>query len=293
MGKNNMRILKGLSPRARELVSLDFRKGNQATVDATDYVSELELGRTIDTTPIHAVVDEAMKRFTKLDPWKSDPWLGPRIHSTLRLTRREAADKRLWEYLTVIEFPNYVRWRWADEESDSPVTLDRFLGEDSKNAIARLWWASELTRNGFDYSRTEKALDISRFSVSWFKLNVLHHRPAALASVDFLATFGVNGATSAQGQIMAKAVNLALRTVCLDSLAASPPTDAEAVREWIAEKIDETTMMNELPKGPDEAPVSDADIAAVRNLLDDLAVRINLAEAKAPKRGRPTKAEMV
>ncbi len=65
--------------------------------------------------------------------------------------------------------------------------------------------------------------------------------------------------------------------MCLDALAASSPTDAEAVREWIAEKIDDSTMMDELPRGPDEAPVAEADIATVRKFLDDLAARIQLA----------------
>jgi hypothetical protein len=83
---------------------------------------------------------------------------------------------------------------------------------------------------------------------------------------------------------MAKATNVALRTLCLDALATSPPTDAEAVREWIAEEIDETTMMDELPRGPDEAPVPDTDIAIVRKFLDDLAERINLADVKAARR---------
>lgn len=287
-----MSILKGLNPGARVLVTEDFRKGDPATVDAADLVTELELGRKIDLAPFRTVVEESMRRF-EFEPWKSDPWLGPRVHATLRLTRREAADKRIWEYLTVVEFPDYVRWRWSQENTDDPVPLDRFFGEDSKNALARLWWACELTRNGSSYAKGEIALDNSRFSVSWLHLILTHHRIAALAVVDFLHDFQGKGTTDTQGQVMAKAVNIALRTVCLDALATSPPTDAEAVRDWIAEKIDETTMMDELPKGPDETPVPEADIAVVRKFLDDLAVRINLTEAKAKKRERKQKAEPI
>src|SRR5205814_1781923 len=155
------------------------------------------------------------------------------------------------------------------------------LGEDSKNALARLWWATEMTRNGSCYARSEKALGISRFSVSWLHLILTHHRAAALAVVDFLHDFQGKGATDTQGQVMAKAVNVALRTVCLDALAVSPATDTEAVGSWIKEKIDETTMMDELPKGPDEDPVPEADIEAIRKFLDDLAARISLSEVKA------------
>ena len=59
------------------------------------------------------------------------------------------------------------------------------------------------------------------------------------------------------------------------------------MREWIAEKIDETTMMDELPKGPDEALVPPADIASVRKFLDELADRIRLSTVKADRRPTP------
>jgi len=289
-----MSILKGLNPSgARNLLTEAFRKGDQESVDATDSITELGLGRKIDITPIGAMIFEAMKRFDEFQNLESDMWLGPRIHATLRLTRREAADKRIWAYLTVVAFPNYVRWRWAQENPDEPVPLDRFFGGESKNALARLWWTVELTRNGTDYKPAEAALRISQFYPSWLGLNFLHHRPAALAAVRFLSEFAPHGATTLQTRVMATAANLALRTVCLDALAPSLSTDAEAVREWSTEKIDETTMIDELPKGPDETPVPEADIAVVRKFLDDLAVKINLAEAKAKKRGRLPEAEPV
>jgi hypothetical protein len=102
--------------------------------------------------------------------------------------------------------------------------------------------------------------------------------------VDFLSNFQGAGASDIQGLAMAKATNVALRTLCLDTLAASPPTDAEAMREWIAEEIDETTMMDELPRGPDEAGVAEAEISTVRKFLDDLAERIQLAGAAKTSR---------
>lgn len=109
-----MSILMGLNPGARALVTEDFRKGEQTAVDVTDFVTELELGRKIDLAPLHAVVQEAMKRY-EFEPYKSDPWLAPRVHATLRLTRREAANQRIWAYLALVEFPHYVRWRWEGE----------------------------------------------------------------------------------------------------------------------------------------------------------------------------------
>jgi hypothetical protein len=285
-----VRTLKGLSPSARVLVNdRNFRAGEVPAVDASPFICELRLERSIALAPLRAVVDEAMRR---LDPRQSDAYLGPRVHAALRLTRRESADKRLWGYLTVVEFPDYVRWRWRNpDHAELPVPIDRFLGEDSKNALSRLWWAAELTRNGSDYSPTVAALSESRFSASWLMLNLMHHRAAALAVVDFLSSFGGDGATDMQGLVMAKAVNVALRTLSLDSLSSTSGTDAEAVREWCLHEVDETTFLksHELPKGPDEAPVPASEVAAVRNVLDLLADRIKLQDAK-PNRRIPARA---
>lgn len=283
-----MRILKGLNPGARSLVTEDFRKGDPATVDATDFIAALELGRTISIEPIRSVVNLAMERF-EFDPWKSDSWLGPRIHATLRLTRREAADKRIWNYLTVMEFPDYVRWRWSPTDEEKTIPINRFIGENTTQSVARLWWAAELTRNGCRYEPAVKALSLSQFFV-WQGLNLIHNRAAAIAAVEFLSTFGEMGASNPQTHKLAGAANVALRTVCLDDFAQNPSPDAEAIREWLTEKIDETTMIDELPKGPDEASVPETDIAVVRKFLADLAVSIKLTEVKS---GRPSKAELV
>ena len=67
-----MSILKGLNPGAQVLVTKDFRKGDPATVDATDFVIELELGRKIDMTPIETVVCEVMKRFDEFQKLDSE-----------------------------------------------------------------------------------------------------------------------------------------------------------------------------------------------------------------------------
>jgi hypothetical protein len=285
-----MSTLRGLKPEARTVVSENFRTGAQETIDFGPFlVEEKDLGLkwSIDLLPLRNVIEEAMKRF-RPNSTESDRWLGPRVHAALRLTRREAADKRLWSYLTVVEFPGYVRWRWQEPDNhEDVVPVDRFLGEDSRNAVARLWWAAELTRNGKDYGPTVKALANSRFAVSWQHLDALHHRPAALAVVEFLDQFGGEGATDPQGQAMAKAFNLALRTLVLDALCDNAATDAQALREWCCMPIDLTKWMGEqLPDGPDEAPVPAEAIAAVRAILNRLAASIDLATVRSIRRSR-------
>lgn len=281
-----MTTLKGLTSAARAAVTEDFRRGEVPAVDVSAYTVDLPFDRPVSVEPLRELIQAAMTKFGN-DPAKSDPWLGPRVHAAFRLTRREAADKRLWQHLAVAEFPDYVYWRWGKEGVEKEVPLDRYFGEDTKQALSRLWWIPELTRNGPDYARAAAAMGISRVAVSWMQINLSHHRPCVLAVVDFMRQYQGRGATDTQGQTMAKAVNIILRTVCLDALAANSPTDADAIRDWVRGKVDATLLMrDELPDGPPEEPIPDGDIATVRRLLEDVAVRINLSEVKTPKRPR-------
>ena len=273
-----MSVLKGLTPAARAALSDDFRRGEVKAVDVSAYTTDIDFGRPVSLDPLRELVEAAMTRFGN-DPSASDPWLGPRVHAAFRLTRREAADKRLWQHLTVVEFPDYVRWRWGNVAGEKAVPVDRFFGEDSKNALARLWWIPEVTRNGPDYARCVAALGISRFAVSWMEIKLSHHRPCTLAAVDFLQALRATGRVDDLGQRMAKAVNAVLRTVSLDTLVPNPATDAEVIREWVKGKVDVTLMMDEWPTGPEEEPIPEGDIATVRKFLDDLAQRINLTGA--------------
>jgi hypothetical protein len=275
-----MSELKGLSAGVGSLVrDENFRIGSQSSVEYESHLVDLDLDRDVSLEPLQEILEEGKKRHST--KWsETDGWLAPRVHATLRLTRREAADRRLWAYLNVAAFPDHVRWRWLDDQDEpsTAVPIDRFLGEDSKNHLGRLWWGAELTRNGDDYTRTEKAFRNSRFSVSWQVLDMMHHRPAALAIVDFLEQFNDGkGATDSQGTRMARALNAALRTLALDAVAANPAPDVEAFREWINERIDPTKMMDELPRGPEEKDtISEEAIAEVRKYLDSLAQAIGL-----------------
>lgn len=272
-----MKILKGLSSAARTALSDEFRRGLVPAVDVAEYEEAHDFNRVIDLEPLREVVEIAMKQ---PDRRTSDAWLGPRVHAALRLTRREAADRRIWQYLSIAEFPEYVHWRWKQDDEERPIPYERFVGGEKHNAFGNLWWVSELTRNGNDYKTAETANSISRFSVSWLTLNAMHHRPCALAVVDFLNDLRTAGPNDEQSQKMVKAFNAVLRTTSLDAFVPNHPTDSDAVRDWIAETIDVTTMVDHLPIGPDEAPVHQDAIDIVRKFLDDLAVRIGIVTKK-------------
>ncbi|MGO9463935.1 MAG: DUF6339 family protein [Isosphaeraceae bacterium] len=288
-----MTPLLGLLPSVRSLLDENFRSGATTTIDADRHVVDLQLGRKIDLSSLIAVVDEAIHRY-RHNPDQSDQWLAPRVHATLRLSRREASDKRVWNYVNIITKSDYVRWRFgeSDEDGNSVVPLDRFLGEDSKNALGRLWWIAELTRNGSSYFETADILKTSRFFVSWHPLDAMHHRPAALAVCRFVREFNDGKRMSnAQSKRLAKAFNLRLATLPLETISANPVVDTVAIKDWCAERIDETKFMDDLPIGPDEDPVPEGEIAAVIEVLSTLARDIDLVAFKEVRRRGDSQSE--
>lgn len=256
--------LQTLDPQARHLVSEDFLAGT-ATPDWANHLKPF--GRDVDLEPFLRILDKAMERFGT-SPASSDSWLAPRVHATLRLTRREAADPRVWDYLAVIAVPKYVRWRWTGEKGQAA----RFVGPEYKHALARLWWGAEMTRNGTDYSWTAVLFANQDFQNSWARLDLFHHRPASIAAAKLLSTFNKGQmATSDQIRQLVIGFNMVLTTTILDAVAENPAPDAEAVQEWTSELPDETRMFEDNPVGPADAPIPEVSIDAVVKLLEHTA----------------------
>jgi hypothetical protein len=108
----------------------------------------------------------------------------------------------------------------------------------------------------------------------------MHHRPAAVAVCRFYREFNHNnGLTDSQSQRLAKAFNLRLSTLCLDALSPNQPTDTAAIEDWCDGQVDETKFMgDELPQGPDEEPIPEPSITAVKEILASLADEIDLSD---------------
>jgi len=265
-----MSILKLLGSAARSELTPAFLEG-QAGVDVKEHTKDFH--REVDLEPLRRILEEAKIKFDGRPVEDSDAWLAPRVHATLRLTRREAADMELWSYLAMIEFPEYVRWRWG-----TPAPLGRFVGSETNQALARLWWGAELTRNGSDYSAVEKAFEAQDIPNTWFRLDAFHHRPAALAALRVMDDLkggplpnGTQVKRTRKINMLATAFNTALSTTVLDAVVPPHGEDADAVLEWVDREVDETLMLNELPTGPDDESVSDEAVAAADKLIRSLA----------------------
>ena len=90
------------------------------------------------------------------------------LHRALPLSRREASDPRLWQWLCAKAFPGVVWQRWNDGVEPAPDVLSevltsakagRFLCGPSlhattRNTLARLWWAAETLDADYELARS-------------------------------------------------------------------------------------------------------------------------------------------
>ncbi len=257
--------LRRLIPQARTLITKEsFCDQSFGNLDG--YVQDLP--RSVDVEPLVRVVQTAMRIFPHGDE-ASDGWLAPRVHAALRLFRSEAADQGIWDYLSVLVLRDYIIWRMADK--DGLVNdIDRIIGPFRHQAVARLWWAAELSRNGADYGPTEAAFS-SQDAVNYLtNVNAFHNRPAALAYIRFISHTSATTPIKQMAIETGQTLNHVLTTLVLDSFAPDSGSDMNAIERWIAAAPDATLLDSALPQGPDEPPVPEEKIYAVEQLLGRL-----------------------
>lgn len=230
------------------------------------------------TAPARELLDVAMHRFEENDS-VVDGWLAPRLHATLRMTRAEAADRRLWNFLSMIVAPDYVLWRHKSKASEI-VPSARFSGPHYTQAFSRLWWAAELFRNGEDYRPVEVACRSQDVLNSTMRLDVVDHRPTALAFLRVLEEKMAGGASRIGDMVnaLSPAINAAGSTIVYDVLAPDEPSDSDALRYWIDESRSTAPVQRDrLPDGPPDGVVNEDAVQALlplfRKLLDEAPLR--------------------
>jgi hypothetical protein len=226
--------------------------------------------------PVRSLVDDAMFAFDK-EHTRADAWLAPRLHATLRLTRQEAADRRLWNHLALAVAPDYVVWRHLSEPSRR-VAAERFQGPADRQCFSRLWWAAELFRNGPDYGPVEVACGNQDLIHTVLRKDLIDHRPTAQALVRLLKDGKVTTGREING--LSVAINAAGATVIYDALAPDEPKDPARLRDWIEEaQTAPPVSRHVLPEGPDEDSVPEESVAALTDYFTELF-------ETAPVRGR-------
>jgi len=184
----------------RPMVDESFLAGDRelTQTDLKPYLTRLGISR--DLGPIEDRIKE-IREDEEIEPQSSDidAELAPTLHKTLSLTRNQAADAGLWHYLCIVEFSDFVHYRWDHvyDQDDSSNLEEKFLkaGADIySNALHRLWWAAELTYepadsgdpSDRDYERTRRALEFQELANDVFDRWFARYRPVAVACVDLL-----------------------------------------------------------------------------------------------------------
>ncbi|WP_435280773.1 DUF6339 family protein [Streptomyces koelreuteriae] len=231
--------------------------------------------------PLRDLVDDALHQFRD-NRTDADGWLAPRLHAALRLTRREAADKGIWNHLALGVAPDYVAWRHApgpaQGRNEPRINSARFKGAPDRQCFSRLWWAAEMFRNGRDYAPVVAACSNQDLIHNALRMDLVDHRPTAQALVRIMER-GVAGTGREINGLMA-AINTAGATLVYDALASDEPRDPEVLRSWIAEAESAPPVpRHHLPTGPDEEPVPEESVAALTAYFTELF-------ETAPVRGR-------
>jgi hypothetical protein len=264
-----MTTLKSLDHNASRLITPAFRLGTEEPSFA-DFETDLDLGHPIDLDAVRLFIDEAKRRYTRTQSTEADVWLAPRLHHSLRLTRREAAYRGMWRWLGAVFASDYVRWRWgpADQDSsdvDAAAAEDRFIGPDTKHALARLWWMAELFRDGPDYAPVAKALANQDIPNNLFRMDIAHHRPTVQAAVQVL-----EGCSGDEANALAKASNSAATTLIIDSIGPDVDLDANSLQAWVNGDVDPGLYLEAMPPGPDDPKVDGIVATTMADLLREL-----------------------
>ncbi|MER7698474.1 DUF6339 family protein [Streptomyces sp. NPDC096095] len=239
-----------------------------------------------ELAPVRDLIDDAMYQFRDDRPTNADAWLAPRLHAALRLSRREAADRRIWNYLALGVAPDYVVWRHLvakSEDAPPKVAARRFRGPMYTQAFARLWWAAELFRDGPDYRPVVSMCANQDMLNTALRVDVMDHRPTAQATVRLLERGTVR--TGREVNALVAAINASAATLMYDVVAPDAERDGGPLREWIeAAESAPAVPRRDLPVGPYEERTPEGSVAA---LVDHFAEIF----AGAPVRGRPDAGE--
>lgn len=181
--------LKRLTEDGRRLVGDSFLKGavDLSDEDVAEFVNPLPEEPTAELDSLDGTVDDVVSRHSQFDTGM-DAVLADEVHRCLDVGRRVAGDPGLWHWLAVVRYPHFVRHRW--EYSSEEAMREKFLGAGSdlySNALHRLWWIAELTRDGSDYTLTHEVFSnqtlVNKVFDRWFA----RYRPAVVAVCDELS----------------------------------------------------------------------------------------------------------
>ncbi|AXR79633.1 hypothetical protein AArc1_3333 [Natrarchaeobaculum sulfurireducens] len=141
----------------------------------------------IDVDALNEAIERATTVFNPdIDTQRSamDSVLSPLVHQYYEIPPRVAGQIGVWQYLALVEFPDYVVTRWLGHGD----LKEKLLGEQNdlySNQMARLWWGAHLTydREADHYYGTHKMFNKQRIANYVLDSEFNRCRPAVLAFV--------------------------------------------------------------------------------------------------------------
>ncbi|MFC9232775.1 DUF6339 family protein [Streptomyces decoyicus] len=225
-----------------------------------------------DAEAIRDLCNEAMRRFQEVSPATSDAWLAPRLHYTLRITRAEATESALWNFLALCVAPDFVQWRWGkpkDGERREVGQAARFCGPWFNQCFSRLWWAAEIFRDGKDYEPVEIACRNQDVLNTYLRQELVTYRPAARAVVRMLEREVVR--TGRQLNALTQGAYAASATKIYEVLAPDDLQDFGALQDWIDYRDrDVAAPGDRLPLGPDDGGASEQSVETLMEWFEEL-----------------------
>jgi hypothetical protein len=260
--------------------------------DKDDFMSaerelkSIGLLRTIDLTGIETIVKNVQdkKKLEKFSGQKIegnpdvvlvDMYFGIHLHNFLRLSRSEASRTELWNSLalnpSIIKYVKYRSELWRSEPPKLKKNYFFTYGISDfvvGNHLARPWWATELSRNGKDYSTSIDAfLQTEIFIMRWNNMDLMHNKLWALTIIDFFS--------KTKFSVAMREVRLHFRRAMNDYAASGNfnvdfsnniKIDHEKFKEWQDNKYDENKI-----EGPGDFIVSKSLIKEKSKIFKDIA----------------------
>lgn len=248
--------------------------------------SESTEGLGIDCD-LELVKQLSQKAANFLPPEQMDAWLAPRLHAALRLPRSVTHDDGMWAWLAM-QCPEFVEARF--HKGKKRLHPWRYRGMWSRNALSRLWWGAEMTRNGGDYSATE--LCFRRTRTAQFTLELMYSWDRAAAIAFARVSEGAdNGArlTDAQTKRLSTKLKVLLAMRSLDGFGDGANEDTEEFdTTWAAHSPSFTALVSsnlETIRGPSVGAVPASRLAELESWFRSVAAEEELnATAGLPEK---------
>lgn len=212
-----------------------------------------------------------MENLSEAQKNKMDGWLAPRLHATIRIPRRLAAESTFWTWLAVHYLHGYMAKRWSDSHG-TPSKVWRYTGGWLRNGVSRLWWGAELTRNGASYENVPIVFLRTRTAQWALELRYSYYRPATIAFVR-IAENEQDRMNDDQMKELSKRANAMLTLQSLEAIAFYDAEQDEPGPGWFSSSpVAGEVICDELPQGPPTASVAPTTIGAMETWFRSLGV---------------------